>query len=281
MLLPLLAGAVWAAAFYVRPAALPIMVWAALLLPLAPFLTGLMERFRGGTAPDRGLISLKGAGQSLVMAGTFALLMVPWGLRNREVTGSFRIMPAQGGVNIWEYNGRIFTDHFMDEIQGATLLYGNLRNSYIGRLNSPELAEFPEFRDEPEWVRDSILVSRNLRFMMANPGLTVRLISLRFVEMFKPFPLNSFSILYTLAGIVSMFWVLVFLWGGAIRSAFHHGAGGFYLATLVAGYSLMHLLTASGTPHRVAIDFPMAVMAMIGLKYSLLRHRAWRESRNA
>ena len=274
----IMAGGAWAAAFYVRPAAIPVMVWAAVVMALSPLLRRMFSPgTRDGTAG--GVVSLRGLSSGLVMLGTFSVLMLPWGLRNLDVTGSFRIMPAQGGVNIWEYNGRIFTEHFEGELQGARTLYGGLRREYEGRLDSPELAEFPEFRDEPEWVRDSVLYHRNMRFMLANPVLTLRLILLRFVEMFKPFPLNSFSPLYTVAGLLAMFWVLLFLWGGAVRCAFHGGLEGFYLSTLVAGYSLMHLLTASGTPHRLAIDFPMAVLALFGVRYTVERFAAWRKLR--
>jgi hypothetical protein len=75
--------------------------------------------------------------------------------------------------------------------------------------------------------------------------------------------------------------VLFFLWGGGVRLAFREGTGGFFLATLVAGYSLMHLLTATGTPHRVAIDFPMAVMAAAGLSYTVRRFKAGRGRQSA
>lgn len=277
----LLAGVSWAAAFYVRPVAIPVMVWAALLLPALPVLIRVLNGRNTGEKPvPGGVFSVRGFSAGLTMLGVFALMMIPWGLRNMEVTGEFRIMPAQGGVNIWEYNGRIFTEHFEGEARGATLLYSNLRDEYMGKLESPELAEFPEFRNEPEWVRDSVLYDRSIRFMMANPGLTLRLITLRFVEMFKPFPLNAFSPLYTVAGLISLFWVLFFLWGGAVRTALNRGPEGFFLATLVAGYSLMHLLTATGTPHRVAIDSPMAILAAVGLEYSVRRYAARRKLKN-
>ncbi len=274
-----LAGLVWALAFYVRPAALPVMLWLLLILPFTPVLKRITDKFKGviGTGGDNRWFSSRGFISAVIVLTVFSILMLPWGLRNRDISGTFRIMPVQGGVNLWEYNGRIFTDHFENEAEGALLLYGDLREEYIGKLNSPELAEFPEFRDEPEWVRDEILYKRNIRFMLENPVLTIRLISLRFVEFFKPFPLNSFSPLYTLAGLLALFWVLFFLWGGAVRCSFENGSEGFFLATLVAGYSLMHLLTASGTPHRIAIDSPMAILALCGIRYTVLRYMTWRE----
>ena len=189
-----LTGLVWALAFYVRPASLPVMIWLLLILPFTPFLKGITEKLKGDieTGGNNRWFSSRGIISAVIILTVFSLLMLPWGLRNREISGTFRFMPAQGGVNLWEYNGRIFTEHFENETEGALLLYSDLREEYLGRLNSPELAEFPEFRDEPEWVRDEILYDRNIRFMLENPVLTVRLISLRFVEFFKPFPLNSF-----------------------------------------------------------------------------------------
>ena len=277
-----LAGAVWAAAFYVRPAALPIMLLLITILPFTPVLKRIVNRIRGSCETSEGdrWFSKQGLLSTVIVLVVFSLLMLPWGIRNMEISGKFRIMPVQGGVNLWEYNGRIFTDHFENEVEGALLLYSDLRREYIDRLNSPELAEFPEFRDEPEWVRDEILYDRNIRFMLENPILTLRLISLRYVEFFKPFPLNDFSPIYTIAGLLALFWVLFFLWGGVAICFLENGMEGLFLATLVAGYSLMHFLTASGTPHRVAIDFPMAIAAICGVRYTVRRCLAWKELKN-
>ena len=271
-------GAAWAAAFYVRPAALPLMVWMILLLPFIPLLDRVFSRGSrpAGRSLRKDIFSIRGVASGCAVLVVFMILMLPWGLRNLSICGSFRIMPTQGGVNMWEYNGRIFTEHFEGERHGAMLLYGDLRDELLGSLDSPELAEFPEFRDEPEWVRDDILFRRNISFMAANPVMTLRLISLRFVEFFKPIPLNRFSLVFIAAGIISMFWLLFFLWGGAVVAAKSFGTVGLYIATGTAGYALMHILTASGTPHRVAVDFPMAILALIGVRYSVNRYSARR-----
>jgi len=274
-------GAAWSAAFYVRPVSLPLMVWFLLLLPFAPWLNRVLSRKRDPKCPHTGLFAIRGLAASFAVLLVFVVLMLPWGLRNRSICGTFRIRPAQGEVNLWEYNGRIFTDHFEGEARGSLLLYSDLREEMLEILNSPELVEFPEFRDEPEWVRDDILYRRNISFMLANPILTLRLMTLRYVEFFKIFPLNSFSTAYTLAGIVSMFWLLFFLWGGVILAAKWFGTAGLYLATGVAGYALMHVLTASGTPHRVAVDYPMAILALIGVRYSIQRILASRSRADA
>ena len=282
VLIAAVTGFAWACSFYVRPVSLPLMIWMILLLPFSLKIRQILAgrwRKKHSTFNSK-VFSLRGFSYSMVVLTVFMLLMLPWGLRNRAICGSFRIMPTQGGVNLWEYNGRIFTEHFVNEVEGAKMLYGDIRREYMNNLNSPELAEFPEFRDESEWERDRILTERNTTFMLRNPVLTLRLISLRFIEFFKPFPLNSFSVLYTLAGLLSFFWILFFLWGGAVRCCFIKGTGGLFIATGVAGYALMHLLTASGTPHRVAIDYPMAILAVVGVQYSLERYQSWKAARN-
>lgn len=257
-LLAPLAGFVWALTFYVRPVALPFVPWLAAVL-----------LFRGKFKPRVVLYAL-------LMIAVFFLVLSPWGFRNKEISGSFRIMPTQGGVNLWEFNGRIFSSSFSNELRGATIMYSQLREEYMGRLESPDLAEFPEFRDEPEWVRDSVLYDRTLEFLGKNPSLVPRLVSIRFAEFFKPFPLNSFSFAYTLAGLASFFWVLLFMVSGSLRILSGRTAAGIFLIGGVWGYVLMHLITAAGTPHRIAIDFPLIVIATIGLKTAVLRFRAGR-----
>ncbi len=253
-------GLVWAMAFYVRPAALPLVPWLALVLLIC-------RRFRPGA-----ILSV------LLMGAVFMAVLLPWGLRNREISGSFRLLPTQGGVNLWESNARMFSSHFHDELPGAVLMYSGLIREYSGRLESPELAEFPAFTDEPEWVRDSVLVDRTVGFLRANPGLFPRLFAIRFAEFFKPFPLNDYSILFTLAGLISFFWVLIFMVPGSLRVARMGGAAGIFLAGGIWGYAMMHLLTSGGIPHRVAIDFPLIVVATVGLRTACRRWSAGRAS---
>lgn len=252
-------GLVWAAAFYVRPAALPVFLWT---VPVVLVSARLSRRAVVGSL--------------LALAGFFAA-MAPWMVRNARITGEARLLPTQGGVQLWEAAGRPLTDHFRDETQGARTLYGPTREYWMGRVDSPELVEFPEFRDESEWERDSVLYSRMSRFVARNPLYYLHTMVLRFAELFKPFPLNAFSPVYILAGLAGFFWVLLFAGAGSLIAAFRRGVGGFYLATSVWGYSLMHLITISGTPHRVAMDFPLIVLATIGLAHSWRRLRAARQ----
>ena len=173
---------------------------------------------------------------------------------------------------MWEYTGRFFPAHFQDEQEGTILLYRPVRNAWLGRLSKPELAEFPEFRDEGEFHRDSVLYQRQREFLLANPMVFAHLAACRFVEFFKPFPLNDFSLAHTVLGLLSFFWVGVFFAAGTIR-LLKYGRKGVLRAGVIAGYILMHLLTASGTPHRVALDAPLFTASLIGLRYFSSRAR--------
>jgi hypothetical protein len=95
----------------------------------------------------------------------------------------------------------------------------------------------------------------------------------RFAEFFKPFPLNSFSPVHTMLGLLSFFWVGVFFFAGMLLMA-RVGRVGVYTAGVIAGYILMHLLTASGTPHRVALDIPLAIASLVAVKHSFERFKA-------
>lgn len=250
----------WAVCYLVRPAAMPVAAWLALCM-LHPSL--------------RGRHGLAGAvGRSALFGGVFMLALVPWGIRQQRVTGEFRITPTQGGLNLWESSGRIFSTNFAHEAQGAMTLFGPLRESLLGRLRSPELAEFPEFRDEPEAYRDSVITRRTVAFLLANPTLLARLPLLRFVEFFKPFPLNRFPVSYMITGLLSFGLVLVFMTAGAVSLMRRRSAGALFIVGGAAVYSALHLAILGGTPHRIAIDTILIVLACDGLRLAWSRHSA-------
>lgn len=243
------AGLLWGITFMVRPAALPMVVWLFLVF----------------------LYSRKFALRSLLPAGLlllfFFLPVAPWMVRNKNTMGRYQLLPLQGGVQMWEFNGSLFTDQFHSELEGARLLYGPVRETWINNLQKPELAEFPDFTGETELERDSILYSRQMEFLRANPGVFLHLAACRFTEFFKPFPLNDYSFAHTILGFLSFFWVGIFFFSGIIL-LLYRGTPGVFLAGVTAGYILMHVLTASGTPHRVAIDIPLFITALMGLRFA-------------
>ena len=253
------AGLVWGVTFLVRPAALPMVAWLAVMVLAA------------------GKFSIRLLPSILVMLASFAVVLTPWVLRNRNTMGRYQLLPLQGGVQMWEYNGRIFTDAFLDEAEGARLLYGPVRQFWLPRLNQAELAEFPAFTTETEFQRDSVLYSRQSSFLKANPLVFLHLSACRFAEFFKPFPLNRFSPVHTMLGLLSFFWVGVFFFAGMLL-LIRTGRVGVYTAGVIAGYILMHLLTASGTPHRVALDVPLIIASLVAVKYSFERFRAGKSS---
>lgn len=253
------AGLVWGAAFLIRPAAIPMVLWLAVIAALS-------RKCSFRTAPSL-----------LFLILSFAVPLTPWVLRNRNTMGHYQLLPLQGGVQMWEFNGRVFTDAFLEEQEGATILYGPVRRMWIAGLNRAELAEFPSFSTESEFERDSILFLRQTAFLKANPGVFLHLSACRFIEFFKPFPLNRFSPAYTVIGMLSFFWVGVFFFAGVIL-LLYKGWTGVFLAGVISGYVLMHVLTASGTPHRVALDIPLFIASLTALKFSLDRFMTGKSS---
>lgn len=249
------AGFLWGVTFLVRPAALPMVV---LLLAV----TILKWKFSRKIMPAL-----------LLLIVAFGAVLSPWVIRNRNTMGRYQLLPLQGGVQMWEFNGRIFTDAFHNETEGAKMLYGPVRETWLPGVRNAELAEFPAFTVETEFERDSILYSRQLRFIKSNPIVFLHLSACRFTEFFKPFPLNHFSPVHTGLGLISFFWVGVFCFAGIVLMV-RRGWSSVFMAGVTAGYILMHLLTASGTPHRVALDIPLVIAALIALRYSLQRFRA-------
>ncbi len=253
-------GLLWGATFMVRPAALPMIIWL-VVASLA------IWKFRNRVIPAL-----------LLMLLAFGAVLTPWVLRNKSTMDRYQLLPLQGGVQMWEFNGRVFTDAFLDEAPGATMLYGPVRNTWLSRLNKPELCEFPDFTTESEFERDSVLNARQFEFIKSNPAVFLHLSACRFVEFFKPFPLNRFSPFHTLIGLVSFFWIGVFFFSGILLLA-GRGWKGIFLAGVIAGYIFMHLLTASGTPHRVALDIPLMIASLISVRYSFHRFQKAKESK--
>jgi hypothetical protein len=254
----LAAGAAWGLAFLIRPVAL---AGAGVFIACLAF-SRVSIRNRAG----------------LVLAAVVAtsIILVPWTLWMKAQTGQWRISPTQGGVNLWEFNGRLFSSSLVDEQEGLTALYGPLRADMDGRLSRQELAEFPDFRDESERTRDSVLVSRTWLFLAANPELLLRLPLLRFVDFFKPFSFNQASLPYLVSGFLTWGLVLLFAFGGALVMLRTRSLPALLIVGTAALYALGHIATVSGVPHRVAIDFPAAVMAAAGLGEIAGRIRAGR-----
>lgn len=251
------AGFLWGITFLVRPAALPMILWLVVITLAA-------RRFSRKSIPAL-----------LLMLLVFGAVLTPWVLRNRNTMGRYQLLPLQGGAQMWEFNGRVFTDAFLDDAEGAKLLYGPVRDTWLTRLNRADLAEFPEFTTESEFQRDSVLYSRQMQFIKSNPTVFLHLSACRFIEFFKPFPLNHFSPAHTLIGLLSFFWIGIFFLAGLIL-LLKYGWPGVFMSGVIAGYILMHLLTASGTPHRVALDVPLLIVSLIAVKYSLDRFKAWK-----
>lgn len=254
----ILAGAAWGLTFLIRPVALLGAGVLAICFALAHI-------------PVRRRVLLVAASSM-----TTAAAVLPWALWMYTQTGQFGLSPTQGGVNLWEFNARPFSSYYVDEQEGMQALYGPLRSEFSGRLSRPDLAEFPEFRDEPEAFRDSVLTGRTLAFLRANPELFARMLLIRFADFVKPFSFNQASPARLVLGFLTWGVVLLFAAGGALVMLRKRDPGAFLLLGTVFLYSLFHVATVAGIPYRVAIDFPAAVFAAAGLGEMAGRIRASR-----
>jgi 4-amino-4-deoxy-L-arabinose transferase-like glycosyltransferase len=242
-----LAGAAWGLTFLIRPVAVSgAVVFAACLL-------------LSGRSLWRKLLL------ALLAMGAAALILLPWAVRMKNLTGQWRVFPTQGGVNLWEFNGRLFSDQLVDEQESITVMYGPLRAAMEGRLALPDLAEFPDFVDESEATRDSVLTARTARFLLANPELLVRLPLLRFADFVKPFSFNQMSLPYVISGVLTWGLATLLAGGGAIVLLRRRSLPAFLLVCFVGVYAAGHIATVAGIPHRVAIDFPIAIFAAAAL----------------
>ena len=84
-----LASSVWGLAYLIRPAAMPMMCVFLLCILLV----------RGRPVSAR----LAAIGTGIL---SFVIVLSPWILHAHSVSGQWRITPTQGGVNLWESNGR-------------------------------------------------------------------------------------------------------------------------------------------------------------------------------
>jgi hypothetical protein len=248
----------WGCAFMFRPMALPVA---------ALFLGGMLI-LSPGPLRTRVVSALAGA-------AVFCAVLAPWLHYTASVTGSPRLLPALGGVNMWESTSRIFSSHFEDELRGASMLYQPLRDEMLDEVERPWLAEFPEFREEPEWVRDSVLTARSMEFLRANPSLVPRLALLHFTDFIKPFPLNEFPLSYSVAGALTFGLLSLFASAGAVLLLLGRvrRAESVFLVLTAAGYTAAHLLSSSGTPQRVALDPLLALFAGAAVERVLARIR--------
>ena len=95
-----------------------------------------------------------------------ALLLLPWGLRNRATLGNYAWLSTNGGVTLYDAQG--------PQADGSS--------------NQTFLQQMPELRGLGEAERDRLLKELAVRQMRANPGRVLRLAGVKFMRTWSPLP---------------------------------------------------------------------------------------------
>ncbi len=210
-----------AALLLTRPSAavLPVGVWGLVLV----------------MARDRRR-ALAGAGLAAVALGA---ALLPWGLRNRAVLGSFAWLSTNGGVTLYDAQG--------PQADGSS--------------NQAFLREFeadPTFRELGEVGRDEFLRRRALEAMRADPGRMVRLACIKLGRTWSPTPnvaehrggaSAAVSAAYTLFVLIGALAAL----GMSLRRAPHLRTLHVLLWTPILYFTLVHCVYVGSVRYRVPL----------------------------
>lgn len=102
----------------------------------------------------------------LICPAALIVLMLPWGLRNHAVLGSYAWLSTNGGVTLYDAQG--------PEADGSS--------------NQAFLRETPEFQGLGEVALDHTLKHRALEQMWSHPRRALRLAGVKFLRMWSPRP---------------------------------------------------------------------------------------------
>jgi 4-amino-4-deoxy-L-arabinose transferase-like glycosyltransferase len=234
-------GVMCALAFLVRPSWLLILPISAMLLPvLASQPTGVGRRSN--------LIRCAASSATLILVGVIAL--VPWWIRNWNVTGRF--VPTTLWVGASLYDG------WNEHATGA---------SNMDFMNQPEKYGLDDSLNRmSEWEQDRYLRAKAWQFAKENPGRVIELAAIKFMRFWNPLPNAAewHSWPLRLLSLLSCGPTLVLLLLGAWRQRRRWRVVAM-LAGPVAYFCLIHLVFVSSVRYREA-----AILPALGLSASVL-----------
>ena len=107
---------------------------------------------------------------------TFAILVVPWMIRNSVLQGQLILLSTRGGYNLWMRNNPYY---IADELESEGV---NFSPEKLDKLKYKEyILGWPEFTPEQgEVERDKILSREGIKFITANPGFFLEMCWIRF-----------------------------------------------------------------------------------------------------
>lgn len=182
--------------------------------------------------------------QSIVMLTCLILPLIPWGIRNQQVTGHFVI------TTLW---------------MGPSLYDG----LHPGATGSSDMTFFEQDRaldrmSEFEMNRHYKVLA--LKFARENPGRAIQLGFIKLWRYWKPWPNAEQFRSPVLIGITAM--GFLFLAGWAIRGGWvlRENLELLFLCTLpIVYFAALHMLFVSSLRYRLPAEYPLAILAAIGI----------------
>jgi hypothetical protein len=190
----------------------------------------------------------------------------PWVVRNELAFGEPLLFPTKGGRNLWEFNNQKFSSEFLwTEPRGVERFYARIREHSLPTLRRVDLVEFPVFGQESEPQRDRIITRRVIDFLKANPIVYAKLCAVRFLELFEITPGQFTSPARTVLSWLTFAPLLPLGLAGAVLALRRRHLPAVLLLFIIIANSCVHILTASGTPHRVPTDPYLILLSLYAL----------------
>ncbi|MEZ6123069.1 MAG: glycosyltransferase family 39 protein [Planctomycetaceae bacterium] len=254
MLWALIAGLLTGAAVLIRPG---YILW----LPIAFLAVLLIDRKRPANATGENMSDLNGLSlkRRLLLAATLAtgclLIMLPWAIRNYGLTQHIVLTSLWSGPS----------------------LYDGLNPDADGTSNMRFFDDEFVMKSMSEFDMNQHYRQRALRFATEHPGQTAKLAVAKAAIFLSPLP-NTLKLNNRVASaICAVLTILLFLMAAAGIAAKQWDSAGL-LVTIAPFllFLLVHMVFVSSIRYRFPAEFPLAVMAAIGWRQTVLSGRLGR-----
>lgn len=217
-------GGFIAVATYMRPSWLPV----AGLCPL-----GLILRERSRTSVLAGGLIL----------GTVVLALLPWAIRNRQVTGHWVITTLWSGPSLY--------DGLHPEATGASDMKFLDRENLRSRMTEYEV-------NQTYW-------QRGMDYARHHPGRAVELAFIKLWRFWKPWPSAKEAGNWLSRSVIAAFSLLLYL--GVLYGIWLYRRDGTVLALTIGPvlyFSVLHAIFVGSLRYRLPAEYPLATLAAIG-----------------
>ncbi len=182
--------------------------------------------------------------QSFVLLICLLLPLIPWGIRNQRLTGHFVI------TTLW---------------MGPSLYDG----LHPGATGSSDMTFFEQDRlldRMSEYEMNRYYKERALKFARENPGRAIQLALIKLWRYWKPWPNADQFHQPVLMVIIAIGFILLAIWAAFGGWAIRKNPELLFLCTLpIVYFAAIHLFFVSSLRYRLPAEYPLAVLAGIGV----------------